>query len=460
MFLDIAPLWSEKRFWMLLTCIILVFALSLASPSVKGEPNVIIGTKTGIPADATIKKVTFDRSGDDLVTTFQVKGSITNQYSYQIAIVLYEKNDGDFAFKILTYPSPISTEPQFYIKDTRKSESIHSKIERDTWTAWTPLSLMNYRAHFWVWIGVGEATYYSGSYTTKWIDLFEFSSTKNFEITLPVRLTVRLQPSVLASQAKLKLDGSERSFDTSGECAVMIGSGVSHEIEVSTPIQTSQDTRYVLSRWSDNLSAKERRSISLDSDGTITLSLSRQFLLTVSSTYGTAKGGGWYDEAATATATIEPTEVLAEGILGMLGVRDVLVGWTGSASASGNEITVTMDGPKTVTATWRIIYSTTFFGFVAAIICIPILLLALLWKRRQRTAPAVSAERLETPSIPPIPPAQEKPPTTLGLEPTKHCLECGLILPMSAKICPKCGTRQSYFGEDLAESQKQVPIAV
>jgi len=269
MFLEVIPFRSGKGHWALLACIISALILGSAGPSVKAEPNVIIGTTIGIPADATIKRVAFERSGDDLFTTFQVKGSIAREYSYQIAIVLYEKNDGDFSFKILTYPSPLSTEPQFYTKDTRKSESIRSKVEGDTWTAWTPLSLMNYRVHFWVWIGVGKATYYSGSYAAKWIDSYEFSSTKNFEINLPARLTVRLQPSVFASQVKLKLDGSERSFDTGGECVAMIGSGVSHEIEVNTPIPTSEGTRYVLSRWSDNLSAREKRSISLDSDGAL-----------------------------------------------------------------------------------------------------------------------------------------------------------------------------------------------
>ena len=40
------------------------------------------------------------------------------------------------------------------------------------------------------------------------------------------------------------------------------------------------------------------------------------------------------------------------------------------------------------------------------------------------------------------PPTEPEPATK-----TKHCPECGLIVPLDTKICPKCGKEQYYFGQ-------------
>jgi len=40
-----------------------------------------------------------------------------------------------------------------------------------------------------------------------------------------------------------------------------------------------------------------------------------------------------------------------------------------------------------------------------------------------------------------IPPPPEPEPKT------KHCPQCGLVVPLDTKICPKCGKEQYYFGQ-------------
>ena len=49
---------------------------------------------------------------------------------------------------------------------------------------------------------------------------------------------------------------------------------------------------------------------------------------------------------------------------------------------------------------------------------------------------------------PPVAPSPISPPPEILSVRTKHCPECGLVMPLDAKHCPKCGAKQDYFGED------------
>jgi hypothetical protein len=39
-----------------------------------------------------------------------------------------------------------------------------------------------------------------------------------------------------------------------------------------------------------------------------------------------------------------------------------------------------------------------------------------------------------------------KPAPVLSTAKIKHCPDCGLVIPLEAKYCPRCGTEQYYFG--------------
>ena len=82
-----------------------------------------------------------------------------------------------------------------------------------------------------------------------------------------------------------------------------------------------------------------------------------QFYLTVTSAYDTAGGAGWYDNGSTAYAT------LTDGTVpGSVGTQYVFTSWGADASGTNyaQSNAITMNGPKTATATWTTQYLVTY----------------------------------------------------------------------------------------------------
>jgi hypothetical protein len=124
--------------------------------------------------------------------------------------------------------------------------------------------------------------------------------------------------------------------------------GTDHSFEYYSPL-TVNGKRYV---WTstEELSTEQSGTIHVTGDGTVTAYYKTQYYLTVVSPYDMPGGEGWYDEDATAYAT------LASGIVDLApGKRAVFTGWTGDASGTGlTSDAITMSGPKTATALWVI----------------------------------------------------------------------------------------------------------
>ena len=73
-----------------------------------------------------------------------------------------------------------------------------------------------------------------------------------------------------------------------------------------------------------------------------------QYYLAVISTYGSPSGSGWYESDSTAYAS-----VASNIVSGGSGIQYVLTGWSGDSSGSGATSNgITMNTPKTATATW------------------------------------------------------------------------------------------------------------
>ena len=269
--------------------VVIVISCYVVGPSyvqqtVANDVPTIYGTGTGT-ADATIETVTFARDHEDLVTTFRVKGTISSSYSYQIGVVFYEKFDGDYSYKIFTYRQEepgiysygriITKHSALYDKARNTTEQIASIFKGDTWTASIPLSLIGYRTHFWVWVGIFDQL------KKDWADFYPPAAPQNnFEVSLPARLTLRVQPTWLANEIRLSFDGIDHTLPASGELLIETQSGPTHTISVTPMIQTPEDVRYVVEGWSDDQYAKETRSISLDSDTTVTVTYSMETIAT------------------------------------------------------------------------------------------------------------------------------------------------------------------------------------
>ena len=122
----------------------------------------------------------------------------------------------------------------------------------------------------------------------------------------------------------------------------------------TSPPSAATGVQYVCSGWSGTGSVPASGSTStvtftINAPSNITWTWATQYYLTVSSTYGTVGGSGWYTASSSANATVTPTTVD-----GSAGVQYIFAGWSGDASGGSSPSNpIAMTSPKTATATWE-----------------------------------------------------------------------------------------------------------
>ena len=128
--------------------------------------------------------------------------------------------------------------------------------------------------------------------------------------------------------------------------------GSSHTISVNSPLAGSTGTRYVFANWSDS-GAQSHTITASSSGGAYTANFNTQYLLTLAispatggSVISTPSNGdqvtGYYNSGATITLTETPNSGYS------------FTGWSGDASGTSSSTSVTMIGPKSVTANFGV----------------------------------------------------------------------------------------------------------
>jgi uncharacterized repeat protein (TIGR02543 family) len=118
--------------------------------------------------------------------------------------------------------------------------------------------------------------------------------------------------------------------------------------------------RYVFLGWTGSgvgsyTGSANPATVTMNGNITEAASWEHQYNLNVSSAYGTIGGAGWYGSGTSANATVSPLTVA-----GANGTQYVFTGWSGDASGTTSPSNgITMNGPKTVTANWKMQYSIT-----------------------------------------------------------------------------------------------------
>lgn len=122
-----------------------------------------------------------------------------------------------------------------------------------------------------------------------------------------------------------------------------------------------------------------------------------QYRLDVVSAYAATNGPGWYFENVTTHASVAPSELPAQGLPGLLGVRHVFDHWTGDCTGSRGECAAVMDAPKTAAAVWRDDYTTTILAIVSLIVMgtVALTVIRRVIERRRKGVPA-QAGRLDS----------------------------------------------------------------
>ncbi len=116
-------------------------------------------------------------------------------------------------------------------------------------------------------------------------------------------------------------------------------------------------TQYIFSSWGTDASGSnyaQSVGITMNAPKTATASWTTQYYLTISSTYGSPTGQGWYNAGATASFGITTPAS------GSTGTRYVFASWsgsgTGSYTGSMSSTSITINNPITETASWTTQY--------------------------------------------------------------------------------------------------------
>lgn len=161
-------------------------------------------------------------------------------------------------------------------------------------------------------------------------------------------LTIRLEN---IKTAEIKFQGETQKIDD-GELKLKLPTDASYTVEMPKQIDLDSGTRALFVRWSAG-ETSNIRTITLRDDLTVIAIYKIQFLLTVNSKIGNPQGGGWYDAGTTATFSVT-SPVPEGGLSGFFGAKSIFDHWTGDFTSTSPNATISMTGPKGVTAVWRI----------------------------------------------------------------------------------------------------------
>jgi hypothetical protein len=118
-------------------------------------------------------------------------------------------------------------------------------------------------------------------------------------------------------------------------------------VGVQSIVQYSNGTRMIFNGWNTTtVGNNPTTQITVNAPTKILAIWQTQYLVTVSSAYGSPSGSGWYNVGSSARASV-PSEIDYTN-----GTRLVFGGWTGDYSGALNNVTLTVDAPKNLNAQW------------------------------------------------------------------------------------------------------------
>jgi hypothetical protein len=251
-------------------------------------------------------------------------------------------------------------------------------------------------------------------------------------------LSVQIQPGTPG--IAISVDGSSANTGTSGNAQFEVSITGSHTVQIPDEVSTGTGVKMVFVRWDDGQTSISR-TVTMSNDTRLTAEYKIQYLLTVNSPMGNPDGSGWYDEGSTATFSVT-SPLTVEGVMGTLGGKYVLDHWSGDLTATTASATVTMNGPKTVSAEWHT-DNTMPYTIIGGIIVVVIVIVAILLLMKRGRAPTPTPGAAVPPPPAPVAPTPPPPAPPAAQPPGgKFCINCGAPLPAWAAFCGKCGSKQ------------------
>jgi hypothetical protein len=169
--------------------------------------------------------------------------------------------------------------------------------------------------------------------------------------SLSIDFTVN-NPSTVAWNWKTQFQLTVSSIYSSASGAGWydIGSSTYASIAENT-VSGNAGTRYLFTGWGGDASGSDLNSslITMDGPKTAVANWQIQYYLSVTSTFGTTGGTGWYASGLSTYASLNNASLTEPD-----GSRYLFAGWSGDASGAdySQSNVIRMNGPKTVTAEW------------------------------------------------------------------------------------------------------------
>lgn len=144
-----------------------------------------------------------------------------------------------------------------------------------------------------------------------------------------------------------RVNGTEYKTGSDGTLSLRLGYIANYEIGFAQDISISEGSRLHFVKW-DEGAVSNVQVIRLSSNSTLQAIYVKQYLLKVVSDFSETTGSAWYDEGVQASFSVKDVRVSVSPQL-----TKVFKGWTGDVTTSTPFASVTMDGAKTISATWQ-----------------------------------------------------------------------------------------------------------
>lgn len=168
----------------------------------------------------------------------------------------------------------------------------------------------------------------------------------NADITYTVPTTNQTMTANFKTQYQLTVTSAKGTPTGAG----WYDAGATAQFSVTTPVAGGTGIQDVLIGWTGSgigsyTGTQAANSVMMNNPITEIAAWKTQYYLTVNSAHGSPQGQGWYDSGASATFSVTSPDVQGA-------TRYILQSWSGDYMGSAVSNTLTMGGPRTVTAAW------------------------------------------------------------------------------------------------------------
>ena len=116
----------------------------------------------------------------------------------------------------------------------------------------------------------------------------------------------------------------------------------------TTIVDRAPNSRVRFLQWTGDASGSQFPvPVVMDHPRQVSASWTAQYYVSVTTPLATAQGSGWYDEGTYANLSLDQTLVSGQPL-----IRYRFSGWSGSTSGQATPLTVYVDGPKSIQASW------------------------------------------------------------------------------------------------------------